>query len=517
MNTCAPESNGGGATAGDANGDGWVDLFVTRMHDTDILFCNDGDGTFTDCTAGTGLGDAVRGSNGAAFADVDNDGDQDLYVLGIGDAAFYLFINDGTGKFTEEAAARGVAIDDHQSLARSGTSVAFGDYDRDGYLDMYTTEWRQAPMVPYATRSHSRLLRNRGRLFPGYFEDVTIAAEVVLEEGAAQNEGYSHGFSAAFSDLDGDGWPDLAVAADYTTSRLYWNDGDGTFTDGTVPSGVGTDANGMGSTFGDVDGDGDLDWFVTSILAPGYDGSGAGLGSGNRLYINEGNRSFSDGTDAYGVRNGDWGWGTAFFDYDLDADLDLVMTNGYIYSPSPFEFDRMRLWRNDGGGLMSEVGVAEGVDDTGQGRGLVTFDYDADGDLDIFVVNNESTPVLLRNDDASGNAWLEVVVHGQGNINRDGIGTYVRVTSVDGGDTQLRQIGTVSHYLGNSQRFAHFGLGNFAGPIHEVEIEWPNGAVETLSNVAVNQVISLPEPAPALGGLASTAGLLTLARWRRKA
>jgi len=520
---CAPEANTGGAAAADVDGDGWVDLFVTRLNDTNLLYCNDGDGTFSDCTAGSGLGGPSTGSNGARFGDIDNDGDPDLYVLTVGDASsrFHLFINDGTGVFTEEAVARGAAIDDAPSGIRAGMSVAFGDYDKDGYLDIYTTEWRQTGLVPSGTRSHSRLLHNLGEADPGHFEDVTIAADVVIEDGGAQ-VGYSVAFSAAFSDLDDDGWPDLAVTCDYNSSRLYWNDGDGTFTDGTGPANVATDYNGMGSTFGDFDADGDLDWFVTSIFGPAYDGSGTGIASGNRLYVNQGNRSFVDETDLRGVRDGQWGWGTGFFDFDHDADLDLVMTNGYLYGP--YLIDPVILWSNDGSGNMVDVTAAQGINETDQGRGLLLFDYDRDGDLDIYIVNHELGPLLLRNDQASGNDWLQVRLEGV-ESNRDAVGARVRIQVTSGGTELVREIGTLTQFLAQSERMAHFGLGSTGGTVDRIEIEWPSGTVQSVEDVAVNQRLFFREgidipalPLPALGALAvglAGAGVARLRRTRR--
>ena len=188
------------------------------------------------------------------------------------------------------------------------------------------------------------------------------------------------------------------------------------------------------------DGDGRLDWFVTSI----YDtsnGTGGGWGvSGNRLYRNQGARSFSDATDHAGVRNGDWGWGTVFFDYDNDGDLDLVMTNGVNFPVGPgeesFHADRMRLWRNNGDGTFDEVSELEGITDTGSGKGLLTWDYDRDGDLDLFVVNNGASPVLYRNDSPGNNAWLHVDLVGTLS-NPTGIGARVRV--VAGPTTQIRE------------------------------------------------------------------------------
>ncbi len=242
--------------------------------------------------------------------------------------------------------------------------------------------------------------------------------------------------------MDGDGWQDLVVAGDFNTSRLFWNNRDGTFTDGTDQANVGTDENGMGSAVGDYDGDGDLDWFVTSIHDE-KDSCADTLcswgGSGNRLYRNEGGRTFSDQTDAAGVRNGGWGWGASFFDYDND------------------------------------------------------------GDLDLFVVNNAGQPLLYRNDLDSTASWLAVDLVGTLS-NRNGIGAkiFVDLDLTVTGDELVREIDGGSNFLGQSAFTAHFGLGELDSPIDLIEIRWPGGNVQQLYNVAANQrltVREVPEPA----------------------
>jgi hypothetical protein len=487
---CETDRMTGGAAVADVDGDGDLDLFVTRLDAHDLLFRNDGNGSFTDVSLSAGFSAWVLQSNGPVFGDIDNDGDPDLFVttLGTGSAPNdrdYLFLNDGTGSFTEAAVARGAAGVDTDP--RVGFSATFGDYDRDGWLDLHTTEWTSSGTV------HMRLLHNLGPTSPGFFSDTTASAGVALVG--------VFGFASSFTDLDGDSWPDLAIAADFGTSRLFWNDGDGTFTNGTTAAGVGTDENGMGSTFGDYDGDGDLDWFVTAI----HDASGScpnlscGWGdTGNRLYRYDGARVFSDQTDAKGVREGHWGWGSAFFDYDNDGDLDLVMTNGVIFPDSStedhFNGDPIRFWRNDGAGVMTEVSLSAGLTDTRSGAGLLVFDYDEDGDLDLFVVNNGDSPVLYRNDGGNANSWLRVRANG-GASNRDGIGVIVRVRASAAGAVQLHEIGSTTHFLGQSERIAHFGLGPAAGPVHEVELEWPSGATTLLTNVPANQLLVVQEAA----------------------
>src|SRR5262249_258113 len=382
------------------------------------------------------------------------------------------------------------------------------DYDRDGYLDLYVGEWRLAADNPSDAKSNARLLHNRGAAAPGTFEDVTVHAAVAMDD-VPTIDPRAMGvfpFTPRFADLDDDGWPDLVIAADFGTSRLFWNNHDGTFTDGTKAAGVGSDENGMGSAVGDYDGDGRLDWFVTAILDPDDYCTKMGFScfwgtSGNRLYHNEGGRKFSDRTDAAGVRDGYWGWGTAFLDYDNDGDLDLVMTNGVrfafvepdvAYVVARFVNDPMRLWRNDAG-VMTEVSAAAGLTSVDSGKGLLTFDYDHDGNLDVFVVNNAGHPVLYRNN-GTGNTWLRVRAIGR-DSNRDGIGARVFVTATPGGPSQLREIDAGSHFLGQSEFTAHFGLGAATTPVAEVRVEWPTtGRTQRFQNVPRNTLLVATEP-----------------------
>lgn len=486
----------GSAAAGDYDGDGNIDLYVTIADRPDILYRNNGDGTFTDKTLEAGLG-VENCCNGAGWADVDNDGDLDLYLSNVLSYQFYLFINDGDGTFSEQAQLRGaslVGVDLHY-----GFSVTFGDYDGDGYLDIHTTEWRRDTANVTGARSNSRLLRNRGIQAPGFFDNVTDSAGVALEGVTGANIG-TFSFSSRFSDLDDDGHLDLAIAADFGESRLFWNNGDGTFTDGTVAAGLGGDENGMGNTIGDYDGDGLLDWFVTSVFDPLDPCANASCGwgaTGNRLYRNNGDRTFSDQTDAAGVRDGAWGWGATFLDYDNDSDLDLVMTNG-INLPDEvnftiedaFELDQMRFWENDGSGVFTLVADEIGITDTGSGKGLLKFDFDNDGDEDIFVVNNGGRPVLYRNDGGNANDWLRFACTGR----RPCFGARITVTPVSGGPTQLHEMNAGNNFLGQNEATAHFGLGQAASTVDSVWIRWPNGITQLMANVPVNTTVHIAAP-----------------------
>ncbi len=480
---CGPTVMTGGVAVGDYDNDGWPDVFVTRVQLAPILFRNRGDGTFENKTVAAGL-NLPSTTNAAGFADVDNDGDLDLYVTTVGGDHFFLFINNG-GVFTEDAIARGAGVQSANPM-RMGWGVSFGDYDLDGALDIHTTEWG----TPTVLEPHTRLLRNQGGGNIGYFDDVTQIVGLAMPT--------IFGFTSAFVDLDGDNWPDLPVSGDFGTSRIFWNNGDGTFQDGTLMAGPISDENGMGSTFGDYDGDGRLDWFVTSI----FDTNGTyGNKNGNRLYRNEGGRMFTDRTDEANVRHGFWGWGTAFMDYDNDGDLDLTMTNGF-FPPgegdtyTQFHYDPVRFWRNNGQGKYTEIAQSIGLTDSGSGKGLATLDYDRDGDLDLLIINNVSGAILYRNDGGNSAGWLKVKVTGSSS-NRDGYGAKITVRTSKKGPGQVREVGANTHYLGQSELTAHFGLGKGTTKVAEVRVFWPkSGQTQIFRNVARNTTLVAVEPAP---------------------
>ena len=485
-----PVHMSGGVAVGDYDGDGYLDLFDTRLAAANILYRNMCDGTFQDVTANTGLDKIIADSNGAGWADLDHDGDLDLYVTALWSERFYLFINDGNGQFSEQALRRGVAIEGQDS--HFGYGPAFADFDRDGFIDIHVTEWRHDEVNPSGASSNARLLRNRGQLGPGwagFFEDVTDAAGVSLDNIPSISinaQAGSFSFASQFSDIDNDGWLELLIASEFGQSRLFWNNGDGTFTDGTVAAGVGTDENGMGHAVADFDGDGLLDWFVTSIS-----GEQRVNHTGNRLFKNLGNRKFADVTDQSGVRDGFWGWAAVAIDYDNDGDLDLTMSNGVIFPDDSdgvgFDDDMTRFWKNDGAGNFTELSSAIGIEDGKAGKGLVKLDYDNDGDLDLFVVNNRDAPILYRNDGGNNNGWLRIVVSGTG----IGAGARFTLETGNGMPLQVRELEAGNAFLGQHEQAVHFGLGPNPENIKRLTIRWPNGEIQELLDIEPNQTIPM--------------------------
>lgn len=484
---CVVRSMTGGAAAGDFDGDGYVDLYVPRIQARDSLYLNCRNGTFADVTDPTGINKADALSNGAVWADIDADGDLDLFVTVAGASAtrHYLYLQEG-GTFREDGVNRGVAMWNAGPLY--GTGAAFGDYDGDGYLDLYVGEWRHASLVPEGEpqQNHARLFRNLGASRPGFFEDVTEQAGVAVggetSNGVVRQQGVFV-FTPMFADLDDDGALDLALASDFGSSRLFWNNRDGRFVDGTAEAMVGTDQAGMGSSIADYDGDGRLDWFVTSIFESKrrYDG--------NRLYRNTGKRRFADATDVVGVRDVGWGWGDAIIDYDNDADQDLFAVAGFTDREALLkEYEgRLSIWQNPGSNDDEYVEVARKIAPApnGQGRALAVLDFDKDGDQDVFIVYHGGRDALLRNDVASPSQhFLRVQLRGL--VNRHGIGG--RVTVISNGVLQVRELHSGSGYLGQSETVAHFGLGARSDSV-DLQVRMPDGVTQTFRDVAVDREV----------------------------
>ena len=468
----APEKNTGGAACGDYDKDGWLDIYhIGGNLGQNHLLHNNGDGTFTDVAGAAGVANPGSLGTGATFADWNGDGWLDLFVGGIEGTLLKLYQNNQDGTFTDVTAASGVWI------TSDTYSATFGDYDNDRDLDMFLPHWN----IP---KGPGHVWRNEGNAFT---EVDSLVGYLGFMSGTND---YTFAFNLA--DINSDGWMDMVVASDFQTSHVYMNDGDGTFTNVTDTSVI-TDDAGMGSSVADYDKDGDLDWFVTSI----YDGTPNR--DGNRMYRNDGG-VFADATDAAGVRDGQWGWGATFQDFNNDGWLDIYHVNGWALTP--FWTDPARMFVSNSDGTFTEMAASLGVDHTGQGRGVVAFDYDRDGDVDIFVTVMSGQAVLYRNDGGNANNWLDVKLLGP-QPNTEEIGA--RITATVGGSSQLWELRCGNNYDSQDPAEAHFGLGS-AGAVDELRVEWTDSQVTTLTNVAANQRLVIDRQAvssvaePRLGG-----------------
>jgi len=472
----------GGVAVGDYDNDGWVDLYVVRGDiGPDLLFRNKGNGTFEEVSAKAELvSEKGAVSSGPTFADFTGDGLLDLFVGGAGKTTPQLYRNRGDGTFENITPEYGI------SDIKNSYSAAFSDFDRDGDLDLYVSHWSFSNNF-----DRNYLFVNEGQ---GEFKDASVSAGLIHLIFAD--------FTGNFADVNNDSWPDLLIAADFKHTRLFINNQDGTFTDKTDIS-VFTDENGMGSAVGDYDNDGDLDWFVTSIWDPRkvytedvdkLDGQFYQIGkSGNRMYRNRGDGTFEDATDLAGVRVGHWGWGSCFADFNNDGHLDLFHVNGFLLDESDpressiFIDDPVRMFVSNGDGTFTERSQELGLDDTSQGRGVSCFDYDRDGDLDIFIANFDAAPRLYRNEGGNRQNYLGVSLKGD-LPNIEAIGARIYLTA--NGITQMRELRAGSNFESQNPVDAHFGLGG-AKIVNTLRVVWPDGKISIRHNVAVNQVIKL--------------------------
>jgi hypothetical protein len=463
----------GGAVA-DFNRDGWPDIFLLGGGGTvDTLFINDGDGTFTEEAGAWGV-DLLHRGRGATAGDFNNDGWPDLYVTSGGDMTggdrvgrHLLYRNNGNGTFTDVAVAAGV--NQTSAVHLTPTGAAFGDYDLDGDLDLFVCGWDGV--------DSNRLFKNNG--------DETFS-DVTTDVGIAVN---FYGFSPRFVDMNGDRYPELLVSADFGTSQYFINDGDGTFTRSTT-SGTGLDTNGMGSTVADFNRDGLPDWYVTSIYADTNE-----IQDGNYLYINQGNHQFSALSESAGAKNGGFGWGSDALDCDHDGWVDLVETNGW--PPPEWDSENSYIFRNNGDLTFSEVqGGTSGFDHVSQGRSLMLIDYDRDGDMDVLLTGWDEPVALYRNEVSGPNTnWIEIRLDtsGSAGLAPDGYGS--RVIATTGTVVQYEWINGGATYLGRSQPVAHFGLGGATEV--EITVEWADGTLTELIDVAANQILTI---APTVAG-----------------
>lgn len=479
-----PYSVGGAACAVDIDGDGWTDLIVTQAGAPCLVFMNNRDGTFREEARQRGL-DTAADIGGIAAGDLQNRGVQDIVMVPVAGSRHFLFVNDGTGHFTERAVERGVAVTVNE-VQHLGQSISLVDYDRDGYLDIHVAEW----FVPSNAENqlHSVLLRNRGAAAPGYFENKTSSSG--LTQPATGN--LTANYAMAWADYDSDGYPDVFIAGDFGLSQLWWNNGNGTFTNGTTSSGIMNSADGMGVTLLDYDGDGKIDIFVSAISLTNQSSvSDKGYISDNKLFRNMGGRRFLETASASNVKESGWGWGAQTLDANNDGWPDLAVTNGYIgpgASFAPAKTDPTKLLINNGG-IFSDGSSVYGITDAGLGRSVVILDYDNDGREDIFITQTDSHRLLYRNIGATGAHWLNLKFVGR-TSNRDGYGAEVTLTA--GGRSQTAVYNPTNSYIGQREPRLHFGLGS-SSAVESIRVKWPSGVVQELTNVAVNQTVTVTE------------------------
>jgi hypothetical protein len=543
-------SIGAAVAASDVDGDGAVDLYVTSSGrgDTNRLFRNRGDGTFEDVTerAGVGVGNTEGASMAAVFGDIDNDGDPDLYVV-MWATENRLFENQGGGRFSDITESSGAGYWGY------GNGATFLDYDRDGRLDLFVGNYFPETLPDPATGKPRRLdlwdpfttkvmhasftrATNGGRnvlyhnLGGNRFEDVTDKVGLGFT-------GWTLSVGAA--DLDNDGWPDLYVADDFGADELYFNTGATEQPPRFLPY-VGREGHpaigddwwkGMNVDFGDVDGNGFLDIYVTNILAPRYK-----TDEGNMLWLNLADataphgRKFVNVGKKTGTHDGGWGWGAKFADFDNDGRLDILEANGFVTGPdagttywydlqemvtqlknatanaadwpvmghrdlSGYEPNRLFLQRRPEKGELRFVEVAQeaGIRDLYNGRGIALLDADGDGDVDLYIANQGKEGTYYKNllygpSGRDSSHWLGLDLAGDpaARSSRDAVGARAIVTC---GSAKLRRdVEGGTGFAAQSDRRLFFGLGSCASP-DAIEITWPGGHVQSIDGTAARPMV----------------------------
>lgn len=454
----------------DYNQDGWLDFYVTDTIGPNTLFRSNGDGTFSRPPIADTLALPQAYSGGASFADYDNDGWPDLFVANWGQNT--LFHNDQGQGFTDVTTQAGLAADEANSQTAS-----WGDYDNDGWLDLYVANWSCYPKCGRPNRGESdRLYHNNG---DGTFTDVTHLLN---------GQTYGAGFVATFTDYDNDGDLDIYLVNDEFLfpigNKLWRNDGPGCdghcFTEISAQAGANTKVMGMGLATADYDNDSDFDFYF----------SNAGPMT---LLQNQGNGTFANMAAQAGVDlpNG-IAWGTAAFDYDNDGWQDLYLavmttTNHKGLAANP-------LFHNNGDGTFSRVTSGSGAADVGPTMGVATADFDNDGWVDLLIGNKDDGYSLLRNQlgNQSENHWLTVRLIGGGPVNRDAVGAKIAIT-MPNGITQVREVQNGSSLGAGNDLALHFGVGT-AVTIPTLTITWPDGRSQQFTNVPADRQVTLPYP-----------------------
>ena len=499
-----PETMGAGCLFFDYNNDALLDIFLVNSghsrknidlvrqepDEINALYRNNGDGTFTDVTVDAGLDKNLGYGMGCISADYDNDGDPDLYLTNYGRNQFYR--NNGDGTFTDITETAGVAD------PKWSVSASFGDYNLDGFLDMYVANYLDYNIEtahpcslegvhiycgPHEYPGISdTLYRNNG---DGTFTDVT-------SEAGVRNSG--KGLGVIFTDYNDDGYPDILVANDAVADFLYRNNRDGSFTDVAIAAGIafnseGRETGSMGIADGDYDNDGRTDFLITNFSL-----------EVNSLFKNEGDGNFTMTTYQTGIAEPSFnrlGFGTQFLDADNDGYLDLFVANGHVWdnvsqiTPTLSYRQNSQFFYNTGSGRLSDSSdtAGEHFKNTIVARGTAIGDYDNDGDSDILVTTSNNRPILLRNDSNTNNNWLRIKLIGTSN-NRDAIGAKITVKTEN--LMQFKEVSCGGSYASCSSRILIFGL-RTNSVVKSLEVKWLDGKIQTIENIPTNETITVEE------------------------
>jgi len=495
------ESMSGGVALFDYDNDGDLDIYLVNSLTVDLvktkektksqLYRNDGGGKFTEVAEKAGVSDIGWGM-GVAVGDYNNDGFEDLYVTCLGPD--YLFKNNGNGTFTNVTAKAGV------SDPRWSTGASFVDYDRDGDLDLFVSNYvdfdvnnlpefgkgKQCQYKSIPVQCGPRGLKGAGDSLYRNNGDGTFT-DVSKAAGVSDPDGY-YGLGVITSDFDEDGLIDIYVANDSTPNFHYRNKGDGTFDEIGFSSGTAVNENGSEQgSMGVTVSDYDHDGKLDLFVTNFAD-------EYNTLYHNNGKNSFTDLSFAAKVAAVSLpyvGWGTKFFDYDNDGWVDLLVANGHVYPQLPGYRQRRLLHRNNRDGTFTEVSAEFGgvLAENRVSRGVAFGDIDNDGDIDLIIADLDGPPQLLRNDGGNTNNSIMIKTVGV-KSNRSGIGA--RVTVVSGDLTQTDEVRSGDSYLSQSDLRLSFGLEKRT-KVDLIQVLWPSGVVDKISGVGVNRIVTIKE------------------------
>ena len=489
--------NGSGAAWLDYDNDSDWDLYLVNgaggENVTNALYKNNGDGTFSVLTSKCGALDTGEGMAVSA-ADFNNDGFSDLFVTNFEGFVLYKNNRDGTFDDVTKHAFPGMV----KNWWYGGS--AWGDYDNDGFLDLYICGYVDLSKRPQDTDLRfpmdfegypNTLYHNNGN---GTFTDVTKQAHV--------GDAYRKSLQALFADFNNDGLPDIFIANDTDPNSLLLNRGDGTFKEFSGPSGTSSTDGSMGIAYGDYNNDGMMDLFISNYT-----------GEADILLSLVDNQSSNDGRVRNAIYMADFnspilqkrtwdkvGWGAGFFDFDNDADLDLLIANGHLNAVSGDNRDELLLFENTGDGIFSDCSDSSSIRAAGKRiyRSAIFADYNDDGKVDVYVVNNgeksydakeDRTGILLKNSSNNNNHWLKVRLQGV-KSNRDGYGTKIRV--IAGEKTQISELVSGIGYFSSNAKELYFGLGNVQ-KIKLLEIKWPSGIIQRFEDVMADQTLLIVE------------------------
>ena len=463
--------HGGGVSIEDIDGDGDLDMFLAQSvgNPPSLYLYNSATGRYQERATQWGL-DSIPAGRVTAIFDYNADGLLDILVGTeevTASSAFYLYEQQSNSTFTDVTAAADLLI---PPTGFNRAPFAVGDINNDGYLDFWSGMWDRDGTA------QGSLFLNDG---DGTFSDITASSGVLVGTPNTQ-------WQAAFYDFDGDGFQDLYINIDFEPNKLFMNQGDNTFIDEAAAAGVDNSMNDMGLALADYDNDGDIDMYITNIK---------NTNEHNVLYRNDsvgGALAFTDVAETLGVDSGGWGWGCAFFDADMDGNLDIIAGNGFATTPNDVDPTIFHRNRGNGASFSPDRAAAYNVRDRDWTVGIIPFDYDNDGDVDLARTTNIAGVVALHENQRlidNDRHFLNIRPRMDGN-NQFAIGATITCTS--GAKTQTQYMGCGTSYQSQAPAIGYFGLGNNTQAT--ITVNYPDGRTTTLNDISCDRLMEVAPP-----------------------